>query len=221
MNCPFLLRRSDVSSLQDLLSDLTSGNETRAEKAVPALIELGEEAVPALLELTRSPEVDHRWWGLRVLAQSPSPPGTSHQAEWLVPFLNDPAREVRQCAALGLAIKPDESATEPLVQALSDEDSMVSSLAVNALVKIGKAAVPALIEVVKRSSDGSSPAHRVEGNAAKSARIHALRALAEIKDHRAIPVMMKVMEEDSALLQHWAKEGLDRLGLDMVYIKPS
>jgi len=190
-----------VSSLQDLLSDLTSGSETRAEKAVPELIDLGQEAIPALLDLTHSSEVDHRWWGLRVLAQSPH-----SQAEWLVPFLNDPAREVRQCAALGLAIKPDESATQPLVQALNDEDSMVSSLAVNALVKIGNAAVPSLIEVVK--------------NAPQSARIHALRALAEIRDHRAIPVMMKVMEEDSALLQHWAKEGLDRLGLDMVYIKP-
>jgi len=206
VSCPFLLRQNNVSSLQDLLGDLTSGNETRAEKAVPALIELGEEAIPALLDLTRSSEVDHRWWGLRVLAQSPSPAGTSRQAEWLVPFLNDSAREVRQCAALGLAIKPDESATQPLVQSLNDEDSMVSSLAVNALVKIGKPAVPALIEVVK--------------NASQSARIHALRALAEIRDHRAIPVMMKVMEEDSALLQHWAKEGLDRLGLDMVYIKP-
>jgi HEAT repeat protein len=210
-----------VSSLQDLLNDLTSGNETRAEKAVPALIELGEEAIPALLELTRSSEVDHRWWGLRVLAQSPSPSGTSRHAEWLVPFLKDPAREVRQCAALGLAIKPHESAIEPLVRALSDEDSMVSSLAVNALVKIGKAAVPSLIEVVKRVPDGSSPADRVAGSVSQSARIHALRALAEIKDHRAIPVMMKVMEEDSALLQHWAKEGLDRLGLDMVYMKPA
>jgi HEAT repeat protein len=188
-------------SLQDLLKDLTSGNETRAEEAVHSLISLDEEAIPALLDLTRSSDVDHRWWGLRVLAQSPHA-----KAEWLVPFLNDPAREVRQCAALGLAIKPEESATEPLVQALSDEDSMVSSLAVNALVKIGKAAVPALIDVMK--------------NASQSARIHALRALAEIRDHRAIPVMMKVMEEDSALLQHWAKEGLDRLGLDMVYIKP-
>ena len=82
---------------------------------------------------------------------------------------------------------------------------MVSSLAVNALVKIGKAAVLSLIEVVK--------------NSPQSARIHALRALAEIRDHRAIPVMIKIMDEDSALLQHWAKEGLDRLGLDMVYIK--
>jgi HEAT repeat protein len=198
-----------VSSLQDLLSNLTSGSETRAEKAVPELIDLGQEAIPALLDLTHSSEVDHRWWGLRVLAQSPH-----SQAEWLIPFLNDPAREVRQCAALGLAIKPDESAVQPLVQALSDEDSMVSSLAVNALVKIGNTAVPSLIEIVKRSPE------RVEGNASQSARIHALRALAEIRDHRAIPVMMKVMEEDSALLQHWAKEGLDRLGLDMVYIKP-
>jgi len=83
---------------------------------------------------------------------------------------------------------------------------MVGSLAANALVKIGSTAVPSLIEVVK--------------SAGQSARIHGLRALAEIHDHRAIPVMMKVMEEDSALLQHWAKEGLERLGLDMVYIKP-
>jgi len=190
-----------VTSLQDLLRDLTSGNETRAEKAVPGLIELGEESIPALLDLTHSSDVDHRWWALRVLAQSPQA-----RTEWLVPFLRDPAREVRQCAALGLVIKPEESAIQPLVQALSDEDSMVSSLAVNALVKVGSAAVPSLIEVVK--------------SAPQSARIHALRALAEIRDHRAIPVMMKVMEEDSVLLQHWAKEGLDRLGLDMVYMKP-
>lgn len=196
-------------SLQDLLNDLTSGNETRAEKAVPSLIHLGDEAIPALLDLTRSSNVDHRWWGLRVLAQAPH-----CQAEWLVPFLNDPAREVRQCAALGLAIKPEESATEPLVRALSDEDPMVSSLAVNALVKIGSAAVPALIEVAQRRPE------LAEGNGSQSARIHALRALAEIRDHRAIPIMMKVMEENSALLQHWAKEGLERLGLDMVYIKP-
>jgi len=128
------------------------------------------------------------------------------QTEWLVPFLNDPAPEVRQCAALGLAMRPDESATQPLIHALSDDDSMVGSLAANALVKIGSAAVPSLIEVVK--------------SGAQSQRIHALRALAEIRDHRAIPVMMQVMQEDSALLQHWAQEGLERLGLDMVYIKP-
>jgi len=190
-----------VNQLQTLLDDLTSGDEDRAEGAVAGLVELGQDAISSLLDLTQSTDVDIRWGAVRTLAQSPL-----CRTEWLVPFLtNDPAPEIRQCAALGLAGKPDESATQPLVQALSDDDSMVGSLSANALVKIGSAAVPSLIEIVTSGK--------------QSARIHALRALAEIKDHRAIPIMMKVMQEDSALLQHWAKEGLDRLGLDMVYIK--
>jgi HEAT repeat protein len=192
-----------VSNLQNLLGELLSGDETRAENAVPALIELGEDATSALMDLTRSPDADSRWWAIRTLAQSPL-----LRTEWLVPFLlNDSAPEVRQCAALGLATKADESAIRPLVQALSDKDSMTGNLAMNALVKIGKPTVPALIECVKNRSQ-------------QSVRILALRALAEIRDHRAIAVMMQVMDEDSVLLQHWAKEGLERLGLDMVYIKP-
>lgn len=197
-----------MSALDELLEDLTSGDEERAEGAVQPLTELGGQAIPSLLEMTRSPDVDSRWWALRTLAQSPL-----CRAEWLVQFLeNDPAPEVRQCAALGLAVKADESAVQSLIQALSDADSMVGSLAMTALVRIGSAAVPSLIEMVKRR-----PA--TEGNV-QSARIFALRALAEIKDHRAIPIMMKVMGEDSSLLQHWAQEGLERLGLDMIYIKP-
>jgi HEAT repeat protein len=190
-----------VSTLENLLADLISGNEARAEAAIPHLVEMDAEATPALLDLTHSQDVDTRWWALRTLACTPHA-----RTEWLVPFLNDPAPEVRQCAALGLAIKPDESAVESLVRALNDKDSMVCSLAANALVKIGSAAVPSLIEAVKIGP--------------QSQRIHALRALAELRDHRAIPVMMQVMQEDSALLQHWAQEGLERLGLDMVYMKP-
>lgn len=193
-----------MAALDELLEDLTSGDEERAEGAVQPLTELGEQAIPSLLDLTRSPDVDSRWWAIRALAQSPL-----CQTEWLVPFLeNDPAPEVRQCAALGLAVKADESAIQPLIQSLSDADSMVGSLAMTALVRIGGAAVPSLIETVK------------DGSGRQSARIFALRALAEIKDHRAIPIMMKVMSEDSSLLQHWAQEGLERLGLDMIYIKP-
>ena len=190
-----------MTTLESLLDVLIGGDEARAEAAVAPLVELGEEAIPSLLELTRSSDVDTRWWALRVLASSPQ-----LRTEWLVPFLSDPAPEVRQCAALGLAGKPDESAIDSLVRALSDDDSMVASLSANALVKTGSPAVLPLIEAVKHGP--------------QTQRIHALRALAEIRDHRAIPVMMQVMQEDSALLQHWAQEGLERLGLDMVYIKP-
>jgi HEAT repeat protein len=192
-----------------LLDDLTSGDEARAEAAVNPLIDLGEDAFPALQDLLRSTDVDTRWWALRVLGSSPQA-----RTDWLIPFLGDPAPEIRQCAALGLAGKPDEAAVEPLVRALNDQDSMVASLAANALVKTGGPAVPPLIDAVKRHPEPG------EGNGSQSQRIHALRALAEIRDHRAIPIMMQVMQEDSALLQHWAQEGLERLGLDMVYIKP-
>ncbi len=190
-----------MDKLQTLLADLTSSDEARAEQAIPALIELEAEALPALMDLTRSLDADSRWWALRVLAQLPHV-----QTGWLIPFLADPAPEVRQCAALGLIENPDETAVQSLIHALSDNDTMVCSLAGRALIGIGKPAVPSLIEAVKHDS--------------QSVRIHALRALAEIRDHRAIPVLMQVIEEDSAFLGHWAKEGLERLGLDMVFLKP-
>jgi HEAT repeat protein len=190
-----------VSELDDLLLALTSGDEVRAESAVEALLALGESAVPALLGLLKADDPDQRWWAVRTLSQSPHA-----RTEWLLPVLNDPAVEVRQAVALGLSSHPDEAAINPLLRALSDPDTLVSNLAMHALVANGKAAVPALLDV---------PA-----GAPLSVRIHVIRALAEIKDHRAIPALMSALEEDSALLQHWAEEGLERLGLNMVYLKP-
>jgi HEAT repeat protein len=190
-----------VPALAELLADLTSGDETRAENAVPALVELGEGAFPALRELLESADADQRWWAVRTLAGSPRA-----RTEWLLPLLDDPAPEVRQAAALGLYSHPSEAALKPLVQALSDEDVMVSDLARNALVAIGKPSVPVLMDLAR--------------NAPQRTRINALRALAEIADYGAIPTLMAALEEDSAMLKHWAEEGLERLGLNMVYLKP-
>ena len=191
-----------MPDLSSLLADLLSGDEARAESAVPQLAALGLQALPALLEAGRSEEADHRWWVVCSLAGSPAA-----SAEHLLPFLKDPSAEVRQAAALGLGAHPDESAVPELIRSLYDPDPMVGSLAGNALTRIGSASVPALIDVL--------------ASAPKGVRILALRALVELKDHRAIPAMMNVLQEDSAVLGHWAQEGLERLGLDMVYIKPT
>lgn len=187
--------------LDELLADLTSGDEVRAEKAVPDLVGLGEVAFLPLRDLLNSRDADYRWWALRTLAQSPQA-----RTEWLLPLLNDSAPEVRQAAALGLCNHPDETATRPLIRALSDEDSMVSDLARSALIVIGKPAIPSLLEVLK--------------DASQRARINALRAVAEIGDYSAIPALMAALEDDSVMLQHWAEEGLERLGLNMIYLKP-
>ena len=190
-----------MPALDELLVDLTSGDETRAENAVPGLVAFGEDAFPALRDMLDSTNADQRWWALRTLAQSPRA-----QTEWLLPLLEDSSVEVRQAAALGLCSHPDEAAVKPLVRALSDEDAMVSELARNALVVIGKPAVSFLLEVPK--------------DAPQKVRINALRALAEIVDYGAIPTLMAALEEDSAMLGHWAEEGLERLGLNMLYLKP-
>lgn len=185
-----------------MLAELVSGDELRAEAAVSGIVAWGGDAIPALLDLARSKESDHRWWAVRTLAQSPHA-----RTEDLIPFLNDSAPDVRAAAALALYSHPDEAAIPALVDLLSDEDSLAAQLAGNALIAIGRPSVPSLLEVLK--------------DAKQSARILSMRALAEIRDHRAIPAMMRAMQEDSALLQYWAREGLDRLGLNMVYIKPS
>ena len=93
-----------------------------------------------------------------------------------------------------------------LIVALADADTMVSNLATNALVAIGAEAVPFLLESLKTSP--------------QAARINAMHALADIRDYRAVQAMMSALEEDSMLMQHWAEEGLERLGLNMVYLDP-
>jgi len=76
----------------------------------------------------------------------------------------------------------------------------------DALAVIGKPAVPFLIEISK--------------DAPQTARINAMRALAEIVDFNAIPALMAALDDDSVMMQHWAEEGLERLGLNMIYLKP-
>jgi HEAT repeat protein len=188
-------------NMQNLLAELTSGDDTRAENSIPVLIELGMAVMPALLDLTHAEEADTRWWAVRALAASPHT-----RTEDLLPLLSDSAPEVRAATALALCNHPHESAVEALIKTLADEDPLTAGLAGNALVKIGGPSVPSLLKVMDEAPIGI--------------RILGLRALCDIRDHRAIPVMMKSLGDESAVLQYWAQEGLERLGLNMVYIKP-
>ncbi len=191
-----------MPDLNQLLANLTSGNEERAEAALPLLHELDRETViPALRALLDSPEIDTRWWAARALASFPEV-----EADLLLPLLDDPAPEVRQCAALGLCSHPSERSIPALICALSDPDSLVADLAARALIAIGRPAADALIAVLKEGS--------------QSAKIHAMHALAKIADPRAIQPMIEALSNDSAMLQYWAEIGLENMGVNMVYLKP-
>ena len=191
-----------MSSLDNLNEDLISGDEIRAENAASRLAALGSSAVPALEALLKSSNADHRWWAVRTLAQM------SHiDTDSFIDALEDVSAEVRQAAALALAAHPAEKAAPALVRALNDDDALVQTLAANALSAIGKPIVPILVDEFSRAS--------------ASVKIHLMRVLADVRDPRAIPVMMKAMDDESAILHHWCEIGLQQLGLDMVYLKLS
>ena len=190
----------------DFLAELTSGDDERAEASVEKIAALGEncadDPIDVLQELLSSPDSEIRWWGVRALASISDP----RVASILIEALADEGAAVRQCAALGLRLHPTPQAIAGLLDCLSDEDHLVVELSGDALVEIGLQAVPALITVVE---DGNS-----------KARLEAVRSLARIGDMRAIPVLFGVLDEGSALMEYWAAEGLERMGVGMVFYKP-
>ena len=192
--------------LSDFLAELTSGDDERAEAAVEKIVALGEncadDPIDVLQELLSSPDSEIRWWGVRALASIRDPRILSI----LIEALADEVATVRQCAALGLRLHPTPQAIAGLISCLSDEDHMVVDLSADALAEIGDQAVPALITVVE--------------NGNQKARLEAVRSLARIGDKRAIPVLYGVMDEGSALMEYRAAEGLERMGVGMVFYKP-
>jgi HEAT repeat protein len=183
------------------LAELSGSDEVAAEAAALALAKAGAVALPGLAHLLDSPEADDRWWAVRTLAAMSEP-----KLEWLQKALRDPNPEVRAAAALAFVAHPDPAASDGLIAILGDEDSVVGAAAVSALVAIGSKVVPKLLEAY----DGSSPRGRTQ----------IMRALCELRDHRSISLMLKASEKGSAATQYWARQGLEALGLDMVYMKP-
>ena len=191
---------------KDYLTELCCGEDERAEAAAIALAALpagqAEEIYPALQDLLGDPRPDVRWWAVRAMAGIKNDQVLSS----LLAALADQDTAVRQCAALSLRLRPDPHAVSALVGALADRDHLVVALAADALAEIGEPAVPALLEVVQ--------------NGKQAARLEAVRALAKIGDHRSIPALFAALDEGSALMEYWASEGLERMGVGMMFFKP-
>lgn len=192
-----------MSELDALCAELTCGDDARAEQAALRLPEFGSAALKTLRELLKAQDADVRWWSIRALAGFGDAADIS--ADLLI-ALEDKSDEVRQAAAMAFCHHPSPQAVPALIRALADEDLMTAKLASNALILLGPAATKDLLAVL---TDGTS-----------SAKLEAVRALAEIKDPQAIPGLMKALETDSALMQYWASLGLDKLGVGMLYLKP-
>jgi len=188
--------------VQTLLAELLCGDDERAELAAGRLAELSRESLAEVLSLLDSPAADTRWWAVRTLAQMDKPP-----IETLIRCAEDENEEVRQCGILALVYHPDARAVPCLMNNLMDSEPVTVNLAASALIEIGSPAVPALLSL--------------PGDAPHASRVESVRALASIADERAIPALMKALDEDSPALHYWSEHGLEKLGLGMVYMKTS
>jgi HEAT repeat protein len=189
--------------VSDFLSELTSGNDAQALDAVQKISSVGKDAIPSLAELLSNDEPDTRWWATCALSEIDHPDVIPHLRE----SLHDPDLSVRECAATGLRLHPDPALVPDLIAAMKTPSLLLTRLAANALVAIGKEAVPSLLEVMEKGPQAS--------------RVEATKALASIKDPRSIDAFFNAIQNgDSPLVEYWADEGLDRLGVGMTFFNP-
>ncbi len=191
-----------MQDFKDVLDELSCGEDERAEAALSQLAVWGSEVVDILRERLFNPEPEVRWWAVRGLAEIKD----DRVPELLIQALMDVDQSVRWCAGLALRDHPSEKAASALVRMLADDDALTRRLAGDALVSVGSPVVPQLLETV---GSGQNPA-----------RIEAVRALAKIGDERSIPALFEALDDSSALVEYWANEGLERMGVGMVFYKP-
>lgn len=190
-----------MEELEGLIEDLKSGEDVRAEAAIRKIAAFGNRAVPPLKKLLHSSESDTRWWATYAISEVKDPKTTPI----LCSMLKDPDLSVRQCAALALRQQPSKDAIPDLVAALQSDDKTLTHLAAAALVAIGPEAVQPLIGLLD--------------NGSANARLLGIRALALIADQKSIPALIDALKNDSALMEYWASEGLDRMGVGMSFFQ--
>ena len=185
-----------------VLDELFSGDDARATAALEAI---GDDDLPALVDALTSRDADARWWAVCALARFSDERATNA----IVAAAADPDPEVRTAAlhALGREACRAPEGVLPLLFALGDPSLYLARIAADALIHIGEPAVPGLIRAL-------------EQDAQPQVRANAARALALIGDKSAIPALFHALEDDSMMVQHWAEEGLERMGVGQIYFKP-
>lgn len=121
-------------------------------------------------------------------------------------MLVDPNLEVRQCAALGLRLRPDPHAISSLLDLLCEPDPLASLLAGDALAALGAPVVKPLMGCLE--------------SAPPQVRLYAVRALASMRAAHSVPALFAALSDPSLSVEFWANEGLERMGIGMIFYQP-
>lgn len=143
-----------------------------AEQAYPAVVAAGVEAVPVLLEQVGSANRQQREYVIAALGTLKA----SQAVAAIGRILADPKLERRYVAAWALGEIGGPDGIPFLIGALGDPNQEVRRYATRALIKVNRAAVPALIAHLQKASGESAAG--------------AIRALGDIADPAALEVLL-------------------------------
>jgi len=191
-----------MSELDDLFAGLFNADDRLAESAALSLPQHGQAALERLSRSLKSPDPDRRWWVVRALAAFDLP----EVFPLLIQALSDDDHDVVACALLAMRSRPDVSHVPHLLPLLSSNINNFSRLAADALIAVGPAAAPILIEYTE-SPDQPPPSE-------------AVRALAHLDDYRAVPTLFRLLDSDNPLVEYWAQQGLENLSIGMAFFSP-
>lgn len=116
----------------------------------------------------------------------------------LIQALNDQAPSVRMQAVKALGRVGDPSAVPALLNALRGADEQFGSQIFSALVRLGRSAVPALLDASKSNSTWM--------------RWQATRALGAIRDRRALPALVSALSDKDHSVAWMGAKGLTQFG---------
>lgn len=152
-----------------------------AQPAAPPLQTVSQPKAPELMDAS---------------ADQPSSPTTGA----LVEALNDTSRQVREQAAMGLALTPGGDVIEPLLKALTDEDPQVrEKAAIGLSFRRDARIVPPLLTAIEDQDS--------------QVREKAAIALGASGDERAIGALQKAMRDPDSQVREKAVAGLALFGL--------
>jgi HEAT repeat protein len=162
--------------------------------AVEALVKMeGKNTTEALLDALRTCNFHFREIVAHALAQIQTPP-----LKTLIKTLEDKNACLREGAVQAVGLISPPQAVDRLIRLLDDESYGVQLQAASALVLIGKPAVPALIEALKKEK---VPVRKWAG-----------RTLGIIQDSQALTPLLAALGDDSLIVRKAAASALYNLG---------
>ncbi|EHQ52382.1 serine/threonine protein kinase [Ectothiorhodospira sp. PHS-1] len=189
-----VIRRHDPDTITHLLPILRDESEYARRAGVEVLNSIGSTRdVKLLLNSVK----DEDWWVRARAADALARIGGPRVVRAVVELLRDDDEFIRRSAVEILNATRDEGALGHLMSALDDSDWWVRERAVDALGDLGhQTAVPALIDLMERDTR-AAPA--------------VIRALAKLKDDRAVEPLLKQLAEASDAIRLDAVQALEAL----------